>query len=132
MRRLGFTIWLGLLATACVPSTAAYVSVPIEVSDARSRDAAVVRVPLAELEPRLSGFDASALAFFGPGREPLPHRLIDTDGDGAMDHAVTILPVAGDGTSRLVVVCPGPVAQGDVANLEPTDGITLRFDRAYR
>ena len=123
---------LALLLWGCVPLTAGYLSIPVESRDRRSRRAAEVSVPLAELRARMPGFDVGAVAFYAGGRTPLPHRLADQDGDGEPDAAVVVLSVAGNGSTRLVAVCPGPRARGTVPEGVADEDVVLRFDRAHQ
>ena len=117
-----------LLAAACVPTTAAYLSIPIETTDGESRRAVEVRVPLAELAERMGELDPETLTFYAGGRTPIPHQLVDDNGDGAPDAALVVLAVAGDGSTRLVALCPGPAAQGSPPPAERDPGVLLRID----
>jgi hypothetical protein len=123
-----------LLAAAlagCLPYRSAYVEIPAVPRDGRARAAAVVRAPLAELRRLLPGCDVARMAFHALGRQPCPHRLVDEDGDGAPDAAWVQLPVAADGSSRLIVVCPGAGSRSAPSGaVDP--GVELRFTHATR
>lgn len=93
-------------APGCIPSTAQYLSIPIRDPGAREHEHARVRVPLTELARRLDDFAPQQLGFYFRGRVPIPHRLVDTDADGAVDAAEVEIPVRRDGRTRLVVVHP--------------------------
>jgi hypothetical protein len=126
--------WLGglLSAAGCVPTTAAYLAIPVETENGTPRERGAVRVPIAELEKRMPDFDADTLSFYGAGRDPIPHRLVDDDADGSPEAALVVLPIAGDGSTRLIAVCPGPEAKGPLPDGNADPGIVLRFDRALR
>jgi hypothetical protein len=119
-----------LAAAACVPTTAAYLSLPLATEDRAPREHAVVRVPFAELRERMPGFDPAALAFYAQGRAPIPHRLLDEDGDGAPDAALVALPIAGDGSTRLIALCPGPSTAAEPPTGPPSAGVIADFARA--
>ena len=118
------------LLSACVPPHAAYLSVPLVSRDGSDVERAVVWVPLAELAARMDDFDANSIAFYIEGRTPLPYRAVDVDGDQVTDFAAVAVPVRGDGSTRLIAVSPGPLAQGEGPTGQPTPGIELRFDQA--
>ena len=129
LRRVALSL-VSIAAAACAPTTAAYLSIPLETEDGASRDLAVVRVSFAELRHRMAGFDPTSLAFYGRGRTPIPHRLLDEDGDGAPDAALVALPVAGDGSTRLVAVCPGASTNAEPPVGPPSVGVIVCFAQA--
>ncbi len=119
-------------ATSCVPVTSAYLSVPVVPEDGREHAGIEVCVPFNKLERLMRGLDPDSLAFYAGGREPVPHQLIDEDGDGAADAALVVLDVAADGSTRLTALSPGPTAVGELQDGEFADHVVLRFDRARR
>lgn len=126
-------VWLlsALLATAgCMPTTSAYLSIPVETDDGQPRSAVEVHVPLQELEQRMPGLDLATLSFYGVGREPIPRRLIDRDGDGTPDAAAVVIAVLADGHTRLVAVCPAPLASSSPPMAAPDPQVRLCFERA--
>lgn len=130
--RCSLLLPLLLIGAGCVPTTALYLSIPIETTDGQPRSAVEVRVPLAELAERMGPVTPDTLTFFATGRTPIPHRLIDEDGDSTPDAALVVLAVAGDGSTRLVAVCPGPVAEGYPPMAERDPEVTLRIDLGQR
>lgn len=121
-----------LAVSGCVPWTAGYLSIPLETADGLARPDAVVSVALRELESRIDDFEPQRLAFYGEGRDPVPHRLHDEDGDGAADSAWVAVPVAADGSTRLVVVCPGPESPESAPDGPPDPAVRVLFDKARR
>jgi hypothetical protein len=119
-----------LAAAGCAPTTAAYLSIPLETEDHAPLEIAVVRVPFEELRKRMPGFDPAALAFYARGRTPIPHRLLDEDGDGAPDAALVALPIAGDGSTRLIALCPGPSTDAEPPIGPPSTGVIISFGQA--
>lgn len=117
----------GVLA-GCVPTTAAYLSIPLESEDETAREAVELRVSLAELELRMASFDPDQVAFFTVGRNAIPHRFSDEDGDGRDDVAIVVVDVAADGSSRLIVLCPGPPTTGEWSPGVAAEGVVLNFD----
>ena len=125
-----FPLSLLLLSAGCLPTTSAYLSVPVETVDGLARDSVALSVPVEELARRMPGLDLNTLAIYGTGRHPIPHQLVDQDDDGAPDAVVVVMPVEADGSTRLVAVCPGPRSTEPPATGTPDDGVKLRFDRA--
>lgn len=119
------------LLTACAPVTASWLSVPIETTDGEPRPLAIVRVPLAELRARMPRFDPRQLAFYDRGREPIPHRIVDRDGDGQVDTAIVKLPIQKGGV-LLTVVSPGPPAGDDLPPGGSDRGVVVRIEAAER
>ena len=120
-----------LLLAACVPETAAYLTLPVVPLDEEALELAVVEVSLAELEKEMGQLRVEDLAFYHFGREPVPHELRDKDGDGRMDVAVVVIPIPADG-ARLTAVCPGPQAEGSVPSGGTVGAVLVQYDGAYR
>ena len=123
------SLWRGLLARtfaaacalglgSCIPAHSAHLTVPMTSIDGVAHAKALVIVPLDQLAIRMDPFDADALAFYVRGREPAPHVLLDSDGDGLPDHAALRIPVTA-GVDHLVVVCPGPSSGAEPAPVPP-------------
>ncbi len=135
--RCSRSLTLLLLLGGCAPTTAAYLSIPVdmqgeaEVQGEATAAAAptLVRVPLVELRARMPGFAADRVAFYCRGRTPAPHRLVDDDGDGAPDVAEVVIPIGAAGAA-LIAVCPGPRATEPWTEHDVRAGATLHFDRA--
>ncbi len=122
-----------LTLPACLPSTAGYLSVPLRSEDGADHAGVRVRVPFAEIAARLDNFTPASVAFYQTGRAPLPHRLIDTDGDGVADAAEVEVTARGDGGSVLTIVCPGPRADDPLpAGADPTPAVSADFEQARR
>ena len=144
--RIAANLLATLLVGGCVPTTAAYLHIPVELDDGVRCDQARLNVPLAELRQRMAGFDLDSLAFYHRGRDPIPYRLLDDDGDGKPDSAEVCLPIGAAGTntssssssnsssssSQLIALCPGPRASGQVPVGGTHQGVRLRFDLARR
>ncbi len=120
-----------LLVAACVPETAAYLTLPVVPLEEEALELAVVEVNLAELEKEMGELRVEDLAFYHFGREPVPHELRDTDGDGRADVAVVVIPVPTYG-ARLTAVCPGPRAEGSVPSGGTVGAVVVQYDAAYR
>ncbi len=120
-----------LLATACVPETAAYLTLPVVPLEEEALELAVVEVNLAELEKEMGELRLEDLAFYHLGREPIPHELRDKDGDGRVDVAVVVIPVPANG-ARLTAICPGPQAEGSVPSGGTVGAVLVQYDAAYR
>lgn len=119
------------LVTGCVTSTAESLVVPIVTADERPRTLARVTLPLAELQSRIANLRVERLAVYHEGHTPIPFAVEDEDADGRADRIVVVIPVAGDGSTRLLVVCPGPRAEGEpLAGGLP--GARPDFERAAR
>ena len=121
----------GGLAVACVPQTAAYLTLPVVPLDDQPLEQAVVEVDLAELARRMVDFRAEDLAFYHLGRQPVPHQLRDTDGDGVFDIAVLVIPVPRDG-AKLTAVCPGQGTDGVLPSGGLEGGVEVKYERSYR
>lgn len=121
------------VVSACVPTTAAYLRIPVTTDDGRPRRATLLQVPLDELRRQLRVKSLDHLAFFHDDRAPIPHRLADLDGDGDPDVAEVVLPIRGDGETRLIALCPGPTADAGTLPDAPRDeGVQLQLDDAVR
>ena len=121
----------GGLAVACVPETASYLTLPVVPLDDQPLEQAVVEVELAELVRRMAGFRAEDLAFYHLGRQPVPHQLRDTDGDGIFDIAVLVIPVPLDG-AKLTAVCPGPGMASVLPSGGVEGGVEVKYKLSYR
>ena len=131
--KLATSFAVAFLCAACVPTHTASLSVPVLVADRTDRERAIIAVDLTELATRIDDFDPGRLAFYGVGRSPLPYRLVRSPGDGnGPQTALVEMPVRGDGTTRILVVCPGPDAPGEPTADGATRGITLEWRRAQR
>ena len=127
---------LGLLATVliagCVPTHAAFLHVPVTVAPRRPAGLVIVRLPIEELAKRMEEFDVERIAVFHRGREPIPHQIVDIDGDGRLDTVVTKIP-AGAGNRAVAVVCPArkqnrdPLPEGGSA-----EGVTIDMEHSQR
>lgn len=101
---------LPLVLVACVPMHAAYLPIPrhawadVQLGGSPA-PGAHADVDLAYLAARMDPFDPARLAFYGVGRAPLPHHLVDTDEDGRPDRVRIDLPDA-QLPERLTAVCP--------------------------
>ena len=124
-------LWSLLLAVACVPQTAAYLTLPVVPLDDLPVERALVEVELAELEWRMADFRAEDLAFYHLGRQPIPHELRDTDGDGIFDLAVLVIPVPPDGT-KLTAVCPGPSTDDPLPLRGVKGAVEVKYQLSYR
>ena len=122
---------LAWLATGCVTSTAESLVVPIVTADGRPRPLARVALPLAELQARIANLRVERLAVYHEGRTPIPFAVEDEDADGRADRIVVVIPVAGDGSTRLLLVCPGPRAEGGPL-AGGAQGAIPDFERAAR
>lgn len=121
-----------VMLAACTPLSSSYLEVPVVPRDGKARAPGLVRVPLRELRSRMPGFDPDRVAFYAEGREPLPHQLVDEDADQRPDAAHVQLRVAGDGSTRLVVVCPGPAAPAATLAGTVDRDLEVRFAQASR
>lgn len=115
---------------ACIAPHAAYLTIPVVNRAGIDIDRAVVWVPLTELAARMDDFDPGSVAFYVEGRTPLPYRALDIDGDDRPDFAALAMRVRGDGSTRLIVVSPGPPAPGESPGDPPTSGVELQLDQA--
>jgi hypothetical protein len=131
-------VCLALLAgaVACVPHRWIYLRVPVEGPPGD----AVVDVPLAKLTSISDDFVAEHLAFYDRRRDARPHRLVDTDGDGAPDVARVLLEIAdaerGEAPTQLTILGVSnrfemePRAPELAADREPSPDVALIFERA--
>lgn len=112
---------VGMLACAsCLPTRAAHVAIPVLNSSNGPIAGALVDFDRAALAQRLDGFDPARVAFYVAGREPTPHRWIDSDGDGSVDRARLRMLVGA--RTEVVIVCPGPQLDPERSASIPLEG----------
>jgi hypothetical protein len=97
-----------LLAAACLPTRSASLSIPLSSCDGHTHEAALVTIPLRDLESKMDGLRLQELAIYASGREPVPFRV--APGEDGAERIELVTRVTGDGTTRILAVCPGPRA----------------------
>ncbi len=122
---------LGILLLSCTPVTSAYLSLPIEATVPGGVDLAVIRLPLGKLRQHLEAPDAAQFAVYTESPDPIPHQLIDRDGDGVADELMVKLAVPAGGLT-LAIVSPGPTTDAAVPEGGKEFAVTVHFDRSRR
>ena len=103
----------GLCLAACTYTHAAFLRLGLKFPDGTPPGLTIVDVPLAKLRTRHASMDPQRIAVYHTGRIPLPHQLLDKDGDGRPDHLrVKFVPAADQ--AWLVFVSPGEPTQGEL------------------
>lgn len=121
----------GVLA-GCLPTRNASVSIPLASADGKDHERALVRLPFGELAARLPGMRKEELGFYARGRDPVPYLIVDANHDGRPDEVVLVVPVAGDGSTRILATCPAPRAVGTVSLDTALPTATADFSEAKR
>ena len=95
-----------LWVTGCMPVHAAFLQLGVTFPDGEPPGLTILDVPLSKLHTKSGDLDPQHIAVYHTGRDPLPHRLLDKDGDGRPDHLrVKFLPHSDE--TWLVFVSPG-------------------------
>ncbi len=120
---------LALVATSCLPDTYAYLTVPVTTENGDGQPLAIVDLSLAELAARADDFDRNDLAVYHLGRHPIAHTLVDTDGNGTVDHVRVKVPIPPGAGTELVVTSPGPRSTAAVVEGGSAAQVVVRYER---
>jgi hypothetical protein len=110
------------LPGGCLPSHAAFLRVPVEVTDGgppphepapgvAGETPLLVEIPLESLRAALPDFELAAAGFYYRGRDPLPFDLRDSDADRIKDVLRVVLPPPHDQEPWVIIVSPGVKAR---------------------
>ena len=132
MNPLQRSLLLPLFLGACLPSTAGFLRVPVQFDAPPTGGPIQVTAEFDKIRALMPDFDPAAAAFYGRGRTALPFRLVDADGDGNDDAVTVVLESRADAEAWLVIVCPGPKANGKLLEFGNPRRVTLDFAKARR
>ncbi len=121
----------GLVPASCIPAHAEFLRLPVQIQNPDAEKWAIVSLPLAELALHVEDLQPQSISLYQHGRQPLPHALVDADGDGITDTVLTKIPNKA-GEFWILVVSPGPQSDARLPEGGSRKGVTVNFKGARR